>query len=1574
MPSLTWDDIESGETPPPASEPERAPVRAATRRPDESGYAGGNKLMADAERWKILRAEYARASDPADKAALGRELSRMTGARVPFLPVGQSKPSEMPASTGLTWDSIEGTSKPASKPGMSQEEVHTAGLKGVKKVGGDLAALTDMILTAPAFAASIGVNLGARVRGLMQGRNARDISSVARYAQEEFMKEAEHYWFANPVKRALGLFNNDDVIEDSHVAHAMGYLQQAVDRGGYAIEHMTKGTVNKDDTQVIFDMLTTFAGGAVGDVAVKGSKGLAKFLREKKPIPDEEMKSGKPSKATVDDVLEQYFDTPEGEAAPVDYRRGAAVVEGYIKADKDIAAYDIAHGLIQRGADIAEVKRTIKKYKHLPIEDVMDQIMTRRREVMEGASGDMIMEPGRPARPQPAPPDAVPRLPGYVDTPPGPDTSPAPTRPPQRQLGGVDRGAIDQLENVMPNAAMSLGALLAGRDNTLKTLERLPPNRAEFSKEQIRQNLNRPDVPAAEKAMLESAMEVVDGDKITAKQLMEAVDAEMKDYKLSPSDTKQFAEYGLDRVNLPPDLKATTTIWQLPEHMPMSAANHFADERYFGHTRKFTENGTRHVVEIQSDLMQKAKGSNLTMEEFQRLLDNEQHLNRGIQALDVGGGLAKQSEAYIKWAEDAGIGDDVKLRMGYRLETYIPPDNSLYPNGEFDGMAGFDKALELLQSPDTPRQLKEQLQSGFAEVINSEWEHLRVLAEESRAKRQATAINSQLAPMKKNWDRRLIREELADAARKGEKVVRFADADTVAKVEGWPERNEVYGNNVHVLRDSIEYFQQHPEARGADTIEPMRQRLADLESGTRAFSKEHQGIYDRYNKETAKFLMSLGGKKVVDANGHGWIEVPVAPKEFGGGRAQMFGRVDQDLLNKGAALGLTSAAASLLSSNDNKAKNAALFPALLGLGMYATSKSPAIARTAKSVATSLDDFAGMVSTRMQAISPKMWLRAVEHERRTLTATHEVLQKLTPFVESVRKLPEQQRIAMDVLLKNPDHAAVNKMLADIGNPELTAAWKDVQSFLRGSGAELKRLGIIDGQIPDYYPRMVSDLEGLLNHIGSEKKAVLEKMLSEADRKSITRTGEGLSPQEKSKIINSYIMKGAQGNKPGFAKARSIESVSPELAKFYAPSTDALIMYAQQSVKSIERAKFFGKDLRLDPETGKVNLDASIGEVIESEIRAGKITADQVEDLRGLLRARFGPGEQSPATAIRTFQNVTNAGLLGNVASAIVQAGDVAMSAYAYGILPAVKAVKQIALGKKAVNVRDLGLIDHMAQELAPASSTPMKIWGREVSSAKFLEKVFKYSGFSAIDQFGKTAVINSAFENATRAVNTKAGLESLRQKYGSAYGEDFSKLVDGLKSKELTPEVRLYLFAELSRFQPISKLEVPKKYLEAPNGRVMYMLKTYMLKQMDVVRRDIVQEFKKGNVTKATKDLIRLGVVLGTAGATTGAVRNWMLGRDDEFEASDIPLNFLKTFGWSKYTIDQFQKGHGAQAVTGMAAPPVQAWEQVITADPKALRYIPLVGPLLYEYTKEEQKSKSSDFEKQEKKENKNGSR
>lgn len=1514
------------------------------------------------------------------------------------------------SASSLTWDQIDSPApavpqgKPAGKRPMTQEESNAAGIRGLKKFGKDVIDVADMVLSAPAFIGSMAVRGATYVGGAMQGRTHKDISATAKMGGEFFMEDAQKMYLANPIKQLFGAKELDEVLGEGHVARAMGAVQKYTDKGGQYVEHKTNGTVNADDVGFITDVVSTVAGGAIAKRTMKGAQKLASYLKKNKPLPDADMAAGKSSRATAEDIINKYNKTPEGRENPVTRQTGQDVIDGYAQADKDIKTFNIAHDLILRGASKAEVERTIRKHKNLDIEGQMDAIMARRREVMQGASGDMIMTEGKkPDVGYPVPEGGAPQL-----------EAPAPTNPnqpriPKSQLGGVDRGAgRDILENIVP----ALGPLLAQEQHTLKTLERLPQNRTEFPKRLVEEQMKRSDVAEAERNALQNVLDNTPGDTVSAKALVQQVRMETGDYSLGKRVDEEYSDYGLDRIGrvskrTADDLNgwesadgagdaplvantdsAATHVWQLPEHMELSHDNHFNDPRYFGHTRVFHQNNTRHVTEVQSDLMQRTKPSSMGREE---LLE----ANRHVQALKKQDGILDDAlyerdsrivdtdtaevpaRVADVMAKLSAVNPDAPMIIADKLASTLTPEvKARYearfgPNPEdYYAQAVKDRHAE---SPYEAQALLEDSMGDFRHGIQRQGEDLRKSAE-------SAAVSSQVGPMRKNWHRRLIREELADAARSGEKVVRFADADTVAKVEGWPTRQEAVAKELRQAEADLVYWNKElldyedfvkshgmsgesvaNQRRGiANHVEAAQQEVAALKQiledpKAPKFAPEHQGIYDRHKKDVESFAKSLGGKPVKDAEGHGWYEVPVTPLREGGGRSAMFGKVDQDLLTKVGAVGLGVAAVTFLSKEDSAAGNALGAAALLGLGVLAHSKSPAVRHSAEGAAKQLNEALGLVSTTLKNADERVWLRAVDHERRVLTETHRVLEEINPFVEAVRGLPKLEGQAVDLALKNGDLRSVTAVIKALGDPKALESWDKVQTFLKESGKELKELGVIKGTLPNYFPRVVKDLEGLLDSLGAQQKKGLEKALQEAEKKSLKASGQGLGELERSQVVNAYLAgRGGEGSgKPGFTKARVIEQVTPAMAKFYASSDDALVRYANQAVKAKERARFFGKDMVKDPDTGRFNLGASIGELVEKGVAEGKLDAKKAEDIRAVLQSRFGPGERSPVSALKGYQNLTNAALLGNVFSSMVQLGDAGMAAYAYGMMPTIQTVVQIAAGRKKAGVKDLGLVDHISQEMASGSVEPMKIAGHEVSTAKFLDKIFKVTGFSAVDQFGKTVVINTALNKATRQVASSKGVGDLYARYGEAFGPDFGKLVEGLKAGELTPEVRLYLFAELSRFQPISKLEVPKKYLDNPNGRVMYMLKTYMLKQMDLVRRDALQEVAKGNVRKGATNLTKLVVTLGTAGATTEAIRNWLLGKEDEFELSDVPENFLKTMGWSQYVIDQAREGKPIQTIAGTIAPPFKVWDDILTQNKNADRYIPLIGPLLHEMNKEE---------------------
>jgi hypothetical protein len=438
-------------------------------------------------------------------------------------------------------------------------------------------------------------------------------------------------------------------------------------------------------------------------------------------------------------------------------------------------------------------------------------------------------------------------------------------------LGGALLTTAGKIPDFGP--VRTLGGELARGKYTLKTLERLPQNRTEIPKRLIEQEMRRADVPKAEKDVLTEVL-AGKGEQVSAGELVRDFRLATGDHTLEAKETGEYADYGLEGIgrdnarlaspDLHPDIPAaTTTLYRLPEHMGLSDANHFNDPRLFGWTRSFDEGGVKHVVEVQSDLAQHAKG-----------------------AVSEAGREAFFKEYEEANAEASKLSD---LQMRTRATGIGGPQLEAIRNGLKE--LGFEPRND---SSDV-RYLSELVQAA------------RVREAEMRSKANATAINSQVSPMLKHWPRRLIREELAKTAQEGGDVVRFADADTVAKVEGWPDRVEAYNRS---------YAGSGEERTGM--VKPPEQR----------FSPEHQSIYNRYKSDIETYLKGLGGKHIEDAQGHGWWEVPTREHS---GRVQQYGKADPKLLATIGLVGAGIAAGSLLAGDSKVA--GAILGGIAGAGL-----------------------------------------------------------------------------------------------------------------------------------------------------------------------------------------------------------------------------------------------------------------------------------------------------------------------------------------------------------------------------------------------------------------------------------------------------------------------------------------------------------------------------------------------------------------------------------------------------------------------------------------------------------------
>jgi hypothetical protein len=701
-------------------------------------------------------------------------------------------------------------------------------------------------------------------------------------------------------------------------------------------------------------------------------------------------------------------------------------------------------------------------------------------------------------------------------------------------------------------------------------------------------------------------------------------------------------------------------------------------------------------------------------------------------------------------------------------------------------------------------------------------------------------------------------------------------------------------------------------------------------------------------------------------------------------RVNQRGSIDQQLLIGMGAIGLGGLIGSQLTEDPGKGL---VMGALAGGAL----SIPAARARFKAALDGLDKVGGIVSTRILNHSPAIHKRAVDRERTTLTRSHAYLNRTLPWLQGTVNLDADSRAKLSRALFEEDAVAIAEL--NKGNPEMVSGWREVRNVLSELAQEAIGRGRFKEALEDYFPRRVKDFKGLRESLDLPVRTQLENVLAKAEADAMKQRKTGLTEAERSKIINRELRNYYRtlSKQPGYSKDRKIQDVTQKLESYYYTPQESLTISIMEMVDDLETAKFFGRDLVETEKGGKtyINYDDSIGNLVGREMAAGKLTPEGAAEIESILRSRFGPGNIPTNRYLQEVKSIGYAALLGDPTSAVVQFGDPFTAFYSQGARASITAIARTLTGKQKITAKDYGLADHISSEITQEAARQFnRSSGRQkaliaggaatgmlagaamgdglgdvavggvagayaglaaaVGASAALNKVFRQSGFAAIDRFGKDVHLNAAHNKYTRWAMTPEGRAKIAEKYGAAYGDELPQLIKDLQAGAMTEPVRSLLFAELSRMQPISKLEMPQTYLDNPNGRVAYMLKTWMAKQFDVMRRDAYNEFRKGNVKEGIKNTLVFSFALGAGGMSAQALKSYIMGQDIDLSSGALMENMLKTFGWGEYTRDKMEKN----PITGFGeslVPPVSVMDDIIKADPKAVKYIPIIGDLYYNW-------------------------
>jgi len=547
-----------------------------------------------------------------------------------------------------------------------------------------------------------------------------------------------------------------------------------------------------------------------------------------------------------------------------------------------------------------------------------------------------------------------------------------------------------------------------------------------------------------------------------------------------------------------------------------------------------------------------------------------------------------------------------------------------------------------------------------------------------------------------------------------------------------------------------------------------------------------------------------------------------------------------------------------------------------------------------------------------------------------------------FANSYRKLTSVQQKELSLVLFNADKSGLSKFFEKYPDVDLGKSIKDVQKMLDGFYKEADSYGLNMQYHNDFFPREIPDYSRYVAKRGYNPSQ-MNKLFADAINKKYKISDKAdmfsqyditpalikqhLTEVERAALLDNFFAGHKQpstiASKTRHVESRRIDKLELKDLEDYADPIKSLTNYITTMNMKLQARRFFGgkameKGAKVsikNPEDVKF-VEESIGGIVGQLLKNGEILPEDIDPMTLLLRSRFIDGARAPNKYISGTKNMLYAAVLGNPFSAGTQMGDVGASVYINNLSDTLKTIPDVFTRKVKVTMEDVGL-SNIIQEFEHLGPT-----------AKILDKSLKWSGFKAIDRLGKETVMNAALSKYQRLAHTKKGQLDIYNKYKDAFTrEQMNKVILDLQNQKITPDVTYMLWHELARVQPISLSEMPPFYLRHPNLRMLYMLKTFTIKQLDLARKEALHQIRNGKTKEGVTALARYAGILGVSNASVEQVKAWVRGEDVEF--GDLVIaNMYRNYGISQYFLDKMEKGQLSGAVATLVMPPFNVVDNV----------------------------------------------
>lgn len=598
-------------------------------------------------------------------------------------------------------------------------------------------------------------------------------------------------------------------------------------------------------------------------------------------------------------------------------------------------------------------------------------------------------------------------------------------------------------------------------------------------------------------------------------------------------------------------------------------------------------------------------------------------------------------------------------------------------------------------------------------------------------------------------------------------------------------------------------------------------------------------------------------------------------------------------------------------------------------------------RYSKSLMGAYDKFVKSTDRQVESVAPRYFRKLTEHDFNTLGI---VKQREGHYKDFVKTIADKFN---DVDLAKLKLAMLNGDGVKLG--ELFSKYKIDEKPIRGVLNEIAKGS--DLTTSDFYfPRGIKDYASFIKKFeGMESYNIFSRLINEKQKKF----KEELTDVQKFSTIDNAV----RGYNPGITlaklgneKNRVIKIIDESLAQDYYDPIAYLGRYIAEMTEMQEARKFFGK--------GKDGGAKSIGELILENVENEKLDWQKAQILKNALHDRFQSKITPPV--ISAIKKAFYLEKLAQIRASVTQLKDLSMSLYRTNPYETTRAMYDVIVGKKKAGLEDINLLERdIASEVMDLSRL-----------TKVLDENMKWAGFSKFDAFGKETFINSYLNYYSK--QAKLNSKKFNSRADRLFeGAEKQKVKNDLINKNLSNEVKLLLFSELVRTQPVSKSSLPAGYHQSSYGRLLYTARTFAARRFNF----IIDEIKTSKTPiEKVRTATRLAVYMGLLGASVDVIESVITGNKLKPEDLDDTLiyNLMDNIGLNRYFVSKFGKDQFTEAVSGVLSKLPIPYVDNIYADIKRgvqgkpykanmLKSVPVIGRLAHDQLIQEENNKPNRY-------------